>query len=713
MYRFTFFKIVFTAAVFLFPLNAGADFTTENYMLTLSSLKDTPTKKTSAYTIRFEKSQKGQACLTTFRQKDNLAEIDYYTCTLSPVNGGFGLSRLDNGNSLPEVSAVFSGITHDNPDKKGIALANSGNIEKIYADFIGNASGKAFGAGILYNTGSIGEINGDFIGSRLINNSLDLPVKSGTLVNLPGGKISRINANFIDNSLDNRGGTQNSALYNAGSISRLNGIFAGNRVRGDFGNSAVLLNDGELVAVKGTFSANSVKAQKADAGGAVYNKGSINLLEADFIDNRLQTVSANTGGAAVRLAQTGKIYTIRNASFITNSAFSESGHVYGGALYISGPVDGIISNPVFINNTARGQTEDSAFGGAIYTEKPLTFNVEGSRRGLFSGNRTDNNGRTDSNAFFINKTSVIFAVGESGSYLFDDNIRGKDYLLSFNGGGTGVFLLRNTVFDALRVSLKQGIMKLEEGPFGKGGFSGVSELRLIDSLLGLNNSCQDTLTVDQLQCSNCKIGIDVNTGEMSADNLQIKNLLEGTVALDVYTDTDDDIRGQQPLTFAVSGSFAAHRNSFAVKKVHGSPFMFDILYKEENDGLKKSWSLVMNDIPNPDYRPQTTTSAKEEAPSAPNDAANASPARENKVTPSNPDCQGNVGCLFFKGIARVTLVFYLIIDAAHKITDMTLTAIKKSLFWLMEQLAKIINFFAPEPLPEETSSAVPTAAEAA
>ena len=205
---------------------------------------------------------------------------------------------------------------------------------------------------------------------------------------------------------------------------------------------------------------------------------------------------------------------------------------------------------------------------------------------------------------------------------------------------------------------------------------------------------------------------------MSADSFEIGSSLTGRVALSLHVSADDDIRGRQPLVFASSGSFAANRESFKVKKVYGSPYMFDILYKEEDGGLKKSWSLVMNDTPNPDYRPAADTPA-ENAPdpetlkdTPPEEGkAETSPAAEKSVSQTMPDCRGNPGCLFFKALNRATSVIYLIIAGTHKITDTTLTAIENALCGFMVRLNKAVSFFAPEAEPAGETPAGPKAAK--
>ena len=752
MFRLPVFVILLTAVLLSLPGPAGASFAVAEYAPVLSRLyKDKQSPLASSYRISFDKSKSSAPCLTAYTLTGTAAELIRYDCTRLPADNIFSRSRSENDGSLKELAAVFNGLRHNNDDKPGIALVNDGTIDKIYADFINNASGTAFGQSVFYNRGFVKELNGDFVGSRLNNRNPERPLAAGAaVVNAAAGSISLVNVNITDNRLNNPGGTENSIWLNAGSVSRMNAVFAGNRIRGDFGSSAVLLNTGSLTSVKGIFSANSVNGEKATAGGAVLNEGHIDLIEADFVDNRLQTASADTGGAAVRIPRQGKLFTIRNANFIANTAASDSGRVLGGALSVSGTVDGLITNPVFIGNGARGRSADSAFGGAVYTEKPLTFSIDGKQNAVFSGNYTDNAGISDPNAFYIDKTSVVFSVRGNGAYIFDDNIRGSGYALFFNGSGSGIFRLNNTIYNASKIIVREGVLQLRQGPYGRGGFSAAAGLSLTVARLDMHNGYRDLASFEHLICQNCEADIDVNIENMSTDTLEIDNSLTGRVALSLHVSADDDIRGRQPLVFALSGSFAANRESFKVKKVYGSPYMFDILYKEEDDGLKKSWALVMNDIPNPDYQPtaapsavqktQTNkkeqaakkthaTSAKESA-KAPKPAPvkeNAKtfetvPAEEKRKAPEAaptegnaktleaapaeeytkaPDCHNSVGCLFFQALSTTTVIIYRIINFSHKIADKTLTSIEKALGKFINQLNKAASYFAPEPEPKE------------
>ena len=242
MFRLPVFGILLTAVLLSLPGPAGASFAVTEYAPVLSRLyKDKQSPLASSYRISFDKSKSSAPCLTAYTLTGTAAELIRYDCTRLPADNIFSRSRSENDGSLKELAAVFNGLRHNNDDKPGIALVNDGTIDKIYADFINNASGTAFGQSVFYNRGFVKELNGDFVGSRLNNRNPERPLAAGAaVVNAAAGSISLVNVNVTDNRLNNPGGTENSIWLNAGSVSRMNAVFAGNRVRGDFGSSAVV-----------------------------------------------------------------------------------------------------------------------------------------------------------------------------------------------------------------------------------------------------------------------------------------------------------------------------------------------------------------------------------------------------------------------------------------------------------------------------------------
>ena len=148
MFRLPVFGILLTAVLLSLPGPAGASFAVTEYAPVLSRLyKDKQSPLASSYRISFDKSKSSAPCLTAYTLTGTAAELIRYDCTRLPADNIFSRSRSENDGSLKELAAVFNGLRHNNDDKPGIALVNDGTIDKIYADFINNASGTAFGQG--------------------------------------------------------------------------------------------------------------------------------------------------------------------------------------------------------------------------------------------------------------------------------------------------------------------------------------------------------------------------------------------------------------------------------------------------------------------------------------------------------------------------------------------------------------------------------------
>lgn len=152
-------------------------------------------------------------------------------------------------------------------------------------------------------------------------------------------------------------------------------------------------------------------------------------------------------------------------------------------------------------------------------------------------------------------------------------------------------------------------------------------------------------------------------------------------------------------------NFSVNRDSF---EINGTPYISDILPKEENSSPEKSRSVIMNNTPNPDHRPEkplapTDTQTTSVSPSVAEKTLPATAAENPSVSSQTLECGGNIGCWFFKALKQVTAVIYLIIAGTHKIIDITLTLIEKALAGFITMLNRAIIFFTPEPIPADAS----------
>lgn len=189
----------------------------------------------------------------------------------------------------------------------GVISNKSGTIDLIKGNFKNNYVTGAISSydsqgGAIYNKGTINKIEGIF-------DSNSSQRVGGAIVN--DGYIEEINAQFINNSAISTsiGYAGGGAISNGGTIDKISGLFKGNLV-----------------------SKNAVHTNYVDVGGAaIENEGVINSITADFIENKIinEKTSASVYGGVIdnRTATIGDI----KGNFKDNSAIS-GGEVYGGVI---------------------------------------------------------------------------------------------------------------------------------------------------------------------------------------------------------------------------------------------------------------------------------------------------------------------------------------------------------------------------------------------
>ena len=121
----------------------------------------------------------------------------------------------------------------------------------------------------------------------------------------------------------------------------------GNAVKG-----GAIYNSGTLNLIETTFSNNTATSTGRSFGGAIYNIGTLNLTDSKFTSNTAGT----TGGAIYNYENTG-ITTITNGSFTDNTAYS------GGAIDNENILTA--TGTTFTGNDATGGS--ACYGGAIYS----------------------------------------------------------------------------------------------------------------------------------------------------------------------------------------------------------------------------------------------------------------------------------------------------------------------------------------------------------
>lgn len=263
---------------------------------------------------------------------------------------------LKNGSEHYELKEVPA----PTPDKSTITL-NYDSLNpptKIFnekTDKIGDIDVNFIGnnsspGGAIYNAGEIGDIKGIFIG-----NSASSP--GGAIYN-DAGNIGNITAHFIGNHSSAIGG----AIYNQdGKIGNITGDFIGNYSTSPGG---AIYNDGSIGNITGDFIGNYANY----SGGVIYNTGVIGNINGNFTDNRV-----NNGPGGV-------IYNGGTIADITGNFSSNHSSSPGGAIYNDGTIADITGN--FIENYTS-----SSPGGAIYNDGTIK-NITGN----FVNNRSSRSG---------------------------------------------------------------------------------------------------------------------------------------------------------------------------------------------------------------------------------------------------------------------------------------------------------------------------------
>ena len=354
---------------------------------------------------------------------------------LTEQAGGSALNNTGNGGSV--VNQVFKNnsvtaqITKSDDSYKyyflqGGAIYNSGTIDEINADFIGNSvkvvidgSGSHQTAvaqgGAIFNKGTVGNITGDFInnegsaiynfgfhGTAVIGNITGNFIgNSGSAIvnradNLGTGnsntnvvKIGNISGNFVNNTGSSGGAIDHSASLGTATVGSISGNFIGNRATTGDGGAVYFGGSGQTgSSISGIFINNSAEG----TGGALYGSGHYDVY-ADFIGN-----TAEEGGAVYGWGAIGSL----NGNFINNSSTGRGGAIWKdhGSVenltgdFINNHSDAIagaigVDQAEFNNITGNFINNSSAIAGAILN---TPNSVIGSINGSFYGNASIDNG---------------------------------------------------------------------------------------------------------------------------------------------------------------------------------------------------------------------------------------------------------------------------------------------------------------------------------
>ncbi|MDR2268661.1 MAG: SPOR domain-containing protein [Rickettsiales bacterium] len=231
--------------------------------------------------------------------------------------------------------------------------------------------------------------------------------------------------NFVNNSTSEAGG----AIYTSGlSLIR--------EIKSNFTSNCV----GDCSWSNPTPAGSHPASTSAVFGGAIYNSGTINVIDGSFTDNYAKNTSSASGGA------------------------------YGGAIYNDGRIATI--NGSFTGNYA--QSNGTAYGGAIYTRGNITFVAKNNIPITFTGNYVKDNLGKIYNAIYVGAKADLTFNAESGSSItVNDRIESYEvdelgkpiYNIKIIGDGETVF--NNYVVNAKKVSIESSALRL--GFIGRSG----------------------------------------------------------------------------------------------------------------------------------------------------------------------------------------------------------------------------------------------------
>lgn len=233
------------------------------------------------------------------------------------------------------------------------------------------------------------------------------------------------------------------AIYVAGSAKISDGEFSGNQAvinsvvsAGQTARGGAIFNKGYMDLERLTFSNNQVSAENA-YGGAIYNdKADVNsnnemlsklkVSDSSFSGNIVNAGKIGMGGAIYNNSTTET--TISNSSFANNSimvdndkkVISDTLQGFGGAVYNSGKIK-ISATTVDVeiaNNTIsiKGEmTDENARGGAIYNDNNGTFDLDATRNIVISSNKASFGGA------LYNAGTFNILASDVGTVAFNGN----------------------------------------------------------------------------------------------------------------------------------------------------------------------------------------------------------------------------------------------------------------------------------------------------
>lgn len=214
------------------------------------------------------------------------------------------------------------------------------------------------------------------------NGSVIKNTNSNSIINIE-------NTTFKNNSVENGNTVEGGVISNYANIQKIEGSFSENNIKAStrWAMGAAIYNSGTIDIINADFNDNYAYSNASSSGyasgGAIYNKyGVIGSITGNFTENYSLSDKFYATAGAIR-NEGGTIENI-NANFTGNYVTSENQYACGGAiLNNNGTISNIVGN--FIENYAYSGNSYGQ-GGAIYTYgNKITENIKGD----FIGNYTD------------------------------------------------------------------------------------------------------------------------------------------------------------------------------------------------------------------------------------------------------------------------------------------------------------------------------------
>lgn len=417
------------------------------------------------------------------------------------------------------LDITFDGNNHyiDGQNVFGGFIVNDDNT----FDLVGmrNCQGQVYNnskfAGSIFNFGGESTINNSFFENNFVNSAGYNFAVAGAVYNLNGGNMD-INSALFTNNYAYGAGTYGGAVANGYE----DGLTANMTI-----NNAVF---------KDNFAFGTSFAE----GGALYNKGDINISNTLFQDNYISTTDGFTlyGGALFNIGDMtidksilsgnygesnqsyytrgGAIYNNSNLT-ITDSVINDN-HVSADITADGGAIFNDVSGTTTISNSAlsgnyTNSSAQSANGGAVYNDGTLII-----EKSTFKDNR-DKNGENDiynTGTVKFNSdgtTNILSGIKGTGTVSKNDsgilNLGGKndEYTGAFDfNGGTVNLLANGSYFNAANTNFGNNInfnmqnRQINNINFGNLNLSGQAN---IYPDVNLNNNTMDRINADSLSGS--------------------------------------------------------------------------------------------------------------------------------------------------------------------------------------------------------------------